>query len=390
MKLKFTTLASVLLACTVGANAINIDVTVTDVLHEVIDNASEGDVLILADGTYAVVEEGVVKKHTVNLVKSITIKAANQGKAKLAGYYFAVPADETVASFVVDGVEAVGHDATTGDYFLQVNTATSVMTTLELKNSRFADFGRGVVRGTTEGAKMTNILIGNCIFTNNSLRDASYNTINPQKATCESIIIKNSTFYNQPAGILRAESSKALNLLIQNCTVLNCGSAPSSQNMISAKGLVAGSKVEKSIFSGAYVAAEELLDKAINLNNAENGTVDGCLLEGYSGKLVEGVMTPVLTKGATVTNPVEATVSAFDFAKLTITTNPSTVAGIGDPRWTLNGAPSAVEANEIEKEVSKVEYFDLTGRKVDANTSGVVIERVVYSDGSVAAKKTIR
>lgn len=394
MKKQITFLASLFLAFSMSLSAADINVTPEQVLQDVIATAAEGDVLILADGTYAVIEEDVVKKHTINIEKSITIKATNKGMAKLAGYYFVVPADIEVKSFVIDGIDAVGHDATTGDYFLQVNTGTSTLETVQFLNSSFADFGRGVLRGTTEGDKITNILIDNCIFTNNSLNNAGYNTINPQKATCESIIIKNSTFYNQPSGILRVESSTALTLLVQNCTVLACGSATGSQNMISAKGLVAGSKVEKCIFSGAYVAPEDLLDKAINLNSAENGIIDNCLLEGYSAKLVDDVLVPSLTKGATVTNPIESTVKAFDFETLKIDISPATT-GIGDPRWTVGEIttdpdPNSVPTIDANKIVRSVEYFDLTGKRSHKAAKGLLIEKTTYTDGTTSSQKVWR
>lgn len=58
-----------------------------------------------------------------------------------------------------------------------------------------------------------------------------------------------------------------------------------------------------------------------------------------------------------------------------------------DPDDTDNTAISNVDASD--KEVATVEYFDLSGRKVSAQTRGTIIVRTTYSDGSTVATKQL-
>lgn len=377
---KLTVLASMVLAVFFSAAAAEITMNPGDSLHLAIANAQDGDVLILNDGNYS-----YEKKYTIDLDKSLTIKAAHPGEALINFVCFEVPAGVQLDHIIIDGVYAE-HDFSSGNYFLQVNNAGISVGKVALLNSEIRGYGRGVIRATTEGVTIDSLIVDNCIFERNSEGGAGYGTINPQKAYCKDIVIRNCTFYNQPSGILRAEGGNATDtqrLLLENCTILKCGSANGSQNMISAKNLATGSTVKNSIFSGAYVDASELLDKPINLNNNEGAVVSNCLLEGYA--------VDKLTKGCMVENQVEATVTDYDFANKTLNTDPK-VSGIGDPRWTLNGSTSLNPAINSDKTVLSIEHFDVNGRKVIVtdNTKGILIQRITYTDGTQAARKVIK
>lgn len=372
---KMTFLASFLFAGIVSSAAAEITINPGDSLNVAIANAQEGDTIFMNDGDYS-----YESKYTIRLDKSLTIKAVNPGSAIVNFVCFEVEEGASVNHIVIDGV-AAEHDYTSGNYFLQVNKANLSVEKVELRNLKVSGYGRGVLRSTESTCTIDTILVDNCIFERNSEENAGYGTINPQKAKCKYIAISNSTFYNQPSGILRAEGSSALNLQVSNCTVLKCGSAD-GQSMISAKGVVAGTKVKDCIFSGAY--GSEIDERPINLNSNENALVDNCLLEGYS---------TILTKGTAVENQVEATVDSYDFASLTLTTNPNTVTGIGDPRWNLNDntASSVETVADANKEVKAVEYYDVNGRLVDAdNYKGMLIRRTIYTDGTCSAAKLVK
>ena len=51
--------------------------------------------------------------------------------------------------------------------------------------------------------------------------------------------------------------------------------------------------------------------------------------------------------------------------------------------------PAGISAIMASKEVTSVEYYDLTGRKLDNPTTGLVIKRTTYSDGSVKSIKRV-
>ena len=56
---------------------------------------------------------------------------------------------------------------------------------------------------------------------------------------------------------------------------------------------------------------------------------------------------------------------------------------------TVNGGGTGIPSiiNNDTKEVVKIEYFDLLGRKVPANTQGIVIQKLYYKDGTTGSKK---
>lgn len=376
MKKIFTLVASILIIGSVNLMAKDINVLPDEDLGEVVAAAEEGDVVILSDGTYA-------GNKTIEITKSITIKAANSGAAFLSQYQFAVPAGSTVADIVLEGLYAEYDDTgDNGKYFFQVNTATSVVTNLTIRDCRISRFGRGVVRGTTTGAKIDNLLIDNCILEENSndSSNAGYANINPQKLNAKSIQITNTTFYNSQAAIFRYEGTESLTLNIEKCTVLNCGSA-SGRKMVEIGGTATHTiSIKDCIFSGSYDAVTPE-KKAIDLKAM--GDIENCLLEGYSDPLTAGVNNESLVTG---------TVTSFDIVNFKIETNPTTLSGIGDPRWTLNNVISSIESEkeQTEKAIVSVVYFDLTGKQIVGQPKGLVIEKVTYDDNSTVSTKTIK
>ncbi|MDE5840988.1 MAG: hypothetical protein K2H49_08710, partial [Muribaculaceae bacterium] len=49
-----------------------------------------------------------------------------------------------------------------------------------------------------------------------------------------------------------------------------------------------------------------------------------------------------------------------------------------------------MESNAAAREIIAVEYYNLQGMKTGSDTKGLVIERTLYSDGSVESRKIIR
>lgn len=373
MKRKFTFAASLILASVMSLSATDIYLAAGDNIKTAVEGADPGDVIILADGLYE-------SELTVNLTKSVTIKAANTGKASLVKYQFVVPADATVADLVFDGLKASNDPAVDSKYFLQVNTKTSAVTNLTIKNCQISDYSRGVVRATADNAtKITNLLIENSTFKGNSTGAAGYANINTQKCTSESIIIRNSTFYNSPAAMFRYEGANDLNLLIEKCTVIKCGSSGGRKMIEIGSGVGTGSSlsVKDCIFSGSFDETVPA-SKAIDLYNL--GTVTNCILEGYSDPLTARSGDPVSV----------GSVASYNFDQLTLTTAPGTISGIGDSRWSLNGSSTGISAPDAEKTVKYVEYYDMLGKKIASDVKGIVIEKTIYEDGSIATGKVLK
>ncbi|MCL1942166.1 MAG: DUF4957 domain-containing protein [Candidatus Azobacteroides sp.] len=379
MKRNFMLMASLILAGTMSLSAADINLAAGADIRAAVETAGEGDVIILADGTY---EDATGGENAINLTKSITIKAADPGKASLVKYSFMVPANGNIADLEFDGINA-SHDLTMDSrYFLQVNTATSAVTNLTIKNCVISDFSRGVVRATQDNAtKITNLLIENCIFEGNSTGNAGYANINTQKCTSESIIIRNCTFYHSPAALFRYEATNNLNLLIENCTVLNLGSGSGRKMIEIGSGTHSDSplSVKDCIFSGSFdTTVPDGTSHSIDLYNL--GTVENCILEGYSTVLTNRSGNPESV----------GSVTSFDFESFTIATDPATISGIGDPRWILNGQVNGISVPDAEKVVKSVEYYDILGKQITGEVKGLVIEKVVYEDGSIATAKVLK
>ena len=373
MKKNFTFILGLLLLGSAGSvMARDVNIAEGESIADYFLIAEDNDVFILADGTYGEAST------TINITKAITLKAQNEGKAIVNLVQFVVPADANLAHLTFDGIVAK-NDAAENRYFLQINTATSAVTDLSLKNCIIDGFGRGAIRATTEGAIIDNLVIENCTFLNNSIASPGYSQINTQKSNMKTAQIKNTTFYNSKGAIFRYEGKTDLNFLLENCNIIKCGSAE-GRNMIEVGSSVTeGSvfKVKNSIFTGSYDGT--IGDKPITLKN--KGDIENTLLEGFS---------TTLYKEATETDPVTGTVTSFDFDTKTIVTDPASITGIGDLRWSLNGSTNGIVGEDAQKNILSVKYYNLLGKEVDGNYKGLVIEKTTFDDNSIKTNKTIK
>lgn len=385
MKKILSFVACAVLASSMSVLAADINVNAGDTLDVIISGALEGDVVILADGAYNAGEKG----KTIKINKSVTLKAATPGGATLSKYQFVVEAEAVIDHVTIDGIVSKYDKDTDGKYFFQANTGNAAIGTLTFKDCVVEGYGRGVLRSTTAideaagkpGDKIDNIRIENCTFINNSCANAGYAQINTQRVFSKTITIKNSTFYESKASVLRYEAANDVAVSMENCSVIKCGST-GSRNMVEVGGSVGANatfSIKNCIFTGTFDTAP---DKPINLQN--KGTIENTLLEGFaSGDLaIKSV----------INSPVEATVSAYDFAARTINTDPTTVSGIGDKRWSLNGNTGSNNLANIadSKNIVSTEYFDIAGRQVSQHSTGIVIEKRLFDNGTVEMVKTIR
>lgn len=326
MKRTITFFTGLFLAFSITLWAADVNIAAGANLQAEIEAANEGDVFILADGDYVFVAppEGEGGDNYIDISKSVTIKAANAGAAVLSKYQFRVNKD-TIANITFDGIVS-SDDATKGNYFIQFVDAESVVENLIFKNCEISAYGRGVIRATVnKTARLDSILIDNCVFSDLSIQGPGYAQINPQKSSIKTITIKNSTFYNSKAAVFRYTEAGAetITAVIENCTVLNCGSVEGRKMVELASDNVKSFEIKNCIFSGTFNADTIPEKKSIDLVNV--GTIDNCLLEGFSNPL---------TAKVTPTNQVESTVASFNFITKEIRLTPE-VTGIGDPRWTL-------------------------------------------------------
>lgn len=377
-------LTALFLAISLNVFAADVNVVAGSDLKALIEAGADGDVFILADGDYVFSKPEGSTDDYVDITKSVTLKAANAGKAVLTKYQFRVNEASTIDHIVFDGLAATFDETVDSKYFIQFGHASSAITKLEIKNCTVNGYGRGVIRATAnKTAKIDNIVIDNSVFVANSKMGAGYAQINPQKCSVKSVTIKNSTFYDSKAALFRnTESNVEMTVLIENCTVLNCNSSGGRKmiELIAPKEGVPSNTIafdiKNCIFSGSNDATAPA-DKQIDLVNV--GVIDNSLLEGFSDPLYNR---------ATETNPVNATVASFNIENFSITTDPSTVTGIGDPRWNLNSNGSSVDKIEANKEIRAIEYFDILGKKVRTEeANGLLIKKMIYVDGTSSSTK---
>jgi hypothetical protein len=368
------------IAITLSASATIINLSPNNSLTELetaIESATEGDEIVLADGTYG---NNTNANVTADVKVGLTIKAANEGQATVNGLVLTIgKALADISGLTVDGVKFYYDGLTDSRYFLTVTTTGKGVTDLTLKNCYFYGYTRGVVRGTTASVSMRNLEVDNCIFEYISSVDASYAVINPQKCDLTSVLIKNSTFYNCPAAVFRnSESTTTYTFEMDNCTVLGCFGTTGSKTAGNAIALsnITSASVTDCIFSGSYDATP--LNKPIDLKSASLGTIDNCLLEGFS---------TTLSANATVTNPVAATITSHDYSTLALEMSPL-VTGIGDPRWAASA--TAINPATAAKAVQSVEYYNLLGVKVSESAKGLKIAKATYTDGQVNTSKVVK
>lgn len=380
MKKQFTLLAGLLFAFTLNIHAETINLTTASNLEQAIEAANEGDIFILADGDYLFEKDA---DDYIDITKSVTIKAENPGNVTLTKYQFRV-SEVTINEIIFDGLIATYGDETSGKYFFQLNDAAVKIGTFKLLNSDISGYGRGALRADKgKTSVIENIIIDNCIFLALSKNSAGYAQINPSKCSVNEVSITNSTFFDSPAAIFRnSETDSKLVANIENCTVLNCGSA-AGRKMIELKleDGVEKFEIKNCIFSGSNDATVPT-GKVIDLVNI--GTIDNCLLETFDDVLAANI--------ASITNEVNATVTDIEFETYNIKTYPL-ITNIGDPRWTITegqGNPSSLETKTANKTIDKIEYFDITGKNCSKYATGLLIEKTVYTDGSITSQKVWR
>jgi hypothetical protein len=139
----------------------------------------------------------------------------------------------------------------------------------------------------------------------------------------------------------------------------------------------ASMSVKDCIFSGSYDATTPDA-KPIDLRNY--GTVSNCILEGFSDPLTSRSGDPVSL----------GSVASYNFDQFSITTTPGTIMAIGDSRWTLNGSSTSISTPDAENAVKSVEYYDILGKQISTDAKGLVIEKVIYEDGSVSTAKVFK
>jgi len=288
-----------------------------------------GDTIYMASGTYSI---GAAK----TITKTVSIFAEPTAVTKPALYVgFVITGSPSV---FVDGIEgyydAEGLAAPSGNYFLQSVAGVNSIATISFKNSKFHGYGRDMLRmdNTTSITTLGSLIIDNCLMYDMGRNSASYSVLGVKTAKIGNVLVSNSTFYNCFNGVWYSEqTTPASTVKFLNCTFLKVSSSGSKAVLRCGGNTNAGSSVivENCIMSESYDATSTnmLLTMSTSATNL-----------GYIKKTVLASNFPAtkFTGALAELDTISARSVSYDYSTLTMLTNPSSISGIGDPRWKLN------------------------------------------------------
>jgi hypothetical protein len=333
----------------------------TDVFATVYAGMSDGDTLLLTTpGTtafYTTLNGALTKSITIMADPSLTSRPVLSTNS--VGSVFTPTATVAFSKIEFNGIEAFAmaptDTVTDSRYFLDARLTTGLITNLKFKNCNIHGYSRCVVRADGSTPVFTNFIIDSCMFYDNSIGAASYPIFGVKSATITNISITNSSFYNSPGNVMTYSKTNALTFLMQNCNIIDCGSFKT-----------------RIISSGVYADSNpgRIIDFTVAANAGSLFTITNCIIAGkYTNKdnrpLANKVNTgpyagvnQIRLNNVTSTNcnfvnsvlfdntfsvapggtntPIATTAVTSNYAALSLITVPSTITGIGDPRWKLN------------------------------------------------------
>lgn len=401
MKTKITFLAALCLLAISNTWATKHLVTTTAEFTTAWGAYAAEDTIVLAAGTYSAFGDR-------NITKTVTIMSAdtsstNRPIIEAGQFIFTQPN----CSFVLNGIEAYYYteaaSVTDSKYFLQAvaNTMSSgTIPLISLRNCSIHGYSRGVIRADNTTAAniptITDIFINNCLIYDISRVRADYTALGLKAAKMSKVIIKNTTFYNSPCSFFYSENTTTpVNLLIENCCLLKVtnNTTTSTQTNIS-KLIIYNNGNPGSTRTIKNTIISDSFDGSTNQMQIKLGS-DGTTSWGNIDNVVFGNnMNVAIFNSTTLTtnNQTQTTSLTYNYAALTITTDPNTISNLGDPRWKINGITTGIKpvetlnANVYSKndniyfenlpKMAKIEVYSTNGRQLivaNANSQTLIL-----------------
>ncbi len=188
-------------------------VTPSDDLLLFINNAADGDILVLEGGDYG--DIGVVE-----LSKSLTIRALENFNKPTISMAVNINAGASIVELIdLDlGVNSGGN------YFIQIREAGSY-DLINISGCNIHDYPRSLIRGDTQGATLTNVIIDNTVITNMSWTGGDFFDV--RKSNILNWTVTNTTFNScaTTRDFFRLDNSGDLagtgahySVVVENCT----------------------------------------------------------------------------------------------------------------------------------------------------------------------------
>ena len=326
MKKLFLLIPAFLLSVAVNAATTNVDPG-TGTLSAAITAASNGDILVLANGTYT-------ETAHVQINKQLTIRAAEEATPVIHQNTYRMTVNDEIT--IIGVTFEAGHS----NELLRIAT-TAADKTITIQNCTFRSAGYGVKVRESECQQLENIVIDNCVFEN----IAYHAIIAEAKATApgitKAISISNSTFvtcgksgsHNPTIEIHDADddpSTAGPETLIDHCTFYNCSP---SQYTIYLRKIGPQATVSNCIVSNP---SEEQATSAYY--GYDNFNVTNCIWYNCTS----GYRTPATSANIINSDPLFADAAHGDFSLagdfINDNVSPARNAGtdgydLGDPRW---------------------------------------------------------
>jgi len=296
------------------------------------------DEIIISAGTYAI-------NGTKSITKSVTIKASPDAVTKpvLAQLMFTFNA--TGCSLTLDGLD-IYWDAegvatpTTSRYFITSTAGIYTIPTLAINNCAIHGFGRTLLRSDGGSVtSITNLNVSNSMIYDMGRENPSYSVFAVKTAKISNATFTNSTIYSCANGFWYSEMTSVPIVFSMDkcCLIKNTSTTKGIPTVTTSKRLFNANANPNSsytfkdcIISDSYDATTNNMTMQLNCNNTTiTGHINNSILaNNFAATKITGTLT--------TNTEVATTALSYDFATLKINTTPTTITGIGDPRWTLN------------------------------------------------------
>lgn len=392
MKTKITLLIALCIFATVSLEAAKHFVSTTAEFNTAWVAYVAGDTIIMNPATYTSFGDKTITK-SVTIMASDTTSGATKPVIEAGQFIFGTLTANT--SFVINGIEAYYYteDGTVTDskYFLQAvstNIANYTIPLISLRNCKIHGYSRGVIRAdnstATNQPNITTLFVNNCLIYDISRIRADYSIFACKTAKFSNVIIRNSTFYNSPAGVWYNENTTVpVNFLMDKCCLIKTTNTTTTGVQTNASKLI--------IYNNGNAGSTRTISNTI-ISDSFDGTStnmqikfgsDGTTNWGNADNLILGnnIAASVFTSTTLTTdNKTQTTSFSYVFSTFNITTDPDIINNVGDPRWRINGVWTTTPVtNNIEAKVylnngnivvnnlptfATVEVYSINGRRI--------------------------
>lgn len=333
-----------------------------DEFNTAMNNYAAGDEIILSEGTYNI---GATKTITKDLI--LKADPVAETKPVLAQIMFAFSTSD--CSLQIKGLEIYwdlenAASPTASRYLISSTAGAITISNLMLTDCTIHGYGRALLR--SDGSTVSTIqqlVVDNCLIYDMGRESNSYSIFAVKTALIAKADFTNTTIYNCKNGFWYSEvKTSPINFKIENCCIFK--TTASGSKLLINTNANPGSvyTIRNSIISDSYDDSTSGMQLKLNSNNSDIlAHIDNSILANdFAATKVVGTLT--------TDNQISVTSLSFDFNEMIIQTEPTTITGIGDPKWKLNPAVSSPAILTISVDPDDAGAIDVTPLKNPYNS----------------------